>query len=282
MKSTRSSARPQAHPSIQTARIHPSTGVTTAALFTAEELDGFRRDGFVVARSLGEPGLCEQLKTIARDHLARQVPPVEYEADLRYPGAPLSRDAEGGRTVRRLLQACSRAAPFRDWATSPLLRRRLAQLLGDRVVLVQTHHNCVMTKHPQFGSLTGWHQDIRYWSFEQAELVSVWLALGPEREENGGLWLVPGSHALQLDRARFDEALFLREDLESNRAVLSRRVPMQLERGDVLFFHCRLLHAAGRNLGSQIKYSAVFTYCSAQNHPIANSRSASLPPLALD
>lgn len=263
-------------------RIRSRTGLTTAALFTAVELDGFRRDGFVVARALAERSLCEQLKAIARDHLSRRVPPVEYEADLRYPGAPPSRDAEGGRTVRRLLQVCSRAAPFRDWATSPQLRGRLAQLLGDRVVLVQAHHNCVMTKHPQFGSLTGWHQDIRYWSFEQPELVSVWLALGPESEDNGGLWLVPGSHTLNLDRERFDQALFLREDLESNLDLLGRRVALQLECGDVLFFHCRLLHAAGRNHGRETKYSAVFTYCSGHNRPLANTRSASLPPLALD
>ena len=253
----------------------------TACLFTADEVHTFNCDGFIVVRGLAEPALCERMKTIAQDHLARQIPPVEYEADLRYPGAPQSRDAEGGRTVRRLLQACSREPSFRGWATSSLLRDRLIQLLGSQVVLVQAHHNCVMTKHPRFGSLTGWHQDIRYWSFERPELVSVWLALGPEREENGGLWLVPGSQALKLDRTRFDDALFLREGLESNRELLSRRVPAELERGDVLFFHCRMLHAAGRNRGGDIKYSAVFTYCSADNRPLANTRSASLPPIAL-
>jgi phytanoyl-CoA hydroxylase len=251
-------------------------------LFTPGELGAFHRDGFLVVRALADPGLCERMKAIAQEHLVRHVPPLEYEADLHYPGAPPSRDAEGGGTVRRLLQACSRAAQFRDWATSEQLHGRLAQLLGDRVVLVQTHHNCVMTKHPQFGSLTGWHQDIRYWSFERPELISVWLALGAEHEENGGLWLVPGSHALTLERERFDQALFLREDLESNLGLLGRRVPLRLERGDVLFFHCRLLHAAGRNRGGQTKYSAVFTYCSADNRPVANTRSAALAPLALD
>jgi phytanoyl-CoA hydroxylase len=183
--------------------------------------------------------------------------------------------------LRRLLQAYSRDPLFREWAASPLLADRLRQLIGPQVMLVQAHHNCVMTKHPRFGSLTGWHQDIRYWSFERPELVSAWLALGSEREENGGLWVIPGSHVLSLDRSRFDDALFLREDLESNRPLLEQRVPVHLDTGDVLFFHCRLLHAAGQNRTQRLKVSVVFTYRAADNRPIPGTRSASLSDITL-
>jgi len=93
-----------------------------------------------------------------------------------------------------------------------------------------------MTKHPYYGSETGWHRDIRYWSFERPDLISVWLALGNESEENGGLWIVPGSQALDFDSARFDDAQFFRENAESNRALLKRRIPVTLNQGDVLFF----------------------------------------------
>ena len=111
----------------------------------------------------------------------------------------------------------------------------------------QCHHNCVMTKHPGFSSSTAWHQDIRYWSFDAPELVSVWLALGSEREENGALWVIPGSHRLRLDRGRFDRHLFLRPELDANRALIDTATLVELEAGDALFFHCRLFHAAGKN-----------------------------------
>jgi phytanoyl-CoA hydroxylase len=257
-----------------------SCGVAESQL-SAGEIAQFGRDGYVIARALADPRLCERMKAIAQDHVAREVPPVEYEADLGYPGAPQSRTAEGGRTVRRLLQACSREPLYRQWATSAPLRGCLAQLLGGQVMLVEAHHNCIMTKHPQYGSETGWHRDIRYWSFERPDLISVWLALGTEREQNGGLWIVPGSHALNFDSARFDDALFLREDQGSNRALLDQRVPVELNQGDVLFFHCRLLHSAGRNRSSETKYSVVFTYCDKDNRAIADTRSASLPIIAL-
>ena len=54
-----------------------------------------------------------------QDHVA----PIEYEADLRYPGAPESRQAEGGQTVRRLLSAYGRDPLYAQWATDPAIGR---------------------------------------------------------------------------------------------------------------------------------------------------------------
>ena len=213
--------------------------------------------------------------------LAAEIQPLEYEAQVRYPGAPDSLDAPGGRTVRRLLQACARDRLYRDWATSPALANRLHQLLGPRLELSQAHHNCIMTKNPAFSSATGWHQDIRYWSFERPELVSVWLALGAEHEENGCLWLVPGSHKMELRREQYDDDRFFRADLDENREILKAKVAAELDEGDVLFFHCRLLHAAGRNRTDLIKFAAVFTYHAADNLPLRDTRSASFPEIAL-
>ena len=216
------------------------------------------------------------MKAVAVRHLAAQTQPLEYEAQVKYPGAPVSLDAPGGRTVRRLLQACARDELYRDWATSPELAERLRQLLGGKLELSQAHHNCIMTKNPAFSSATGWHQDIRYWSFQKPELVSVWLALGPEHEENGCLWLVPGSHRMEFLPDQFDGDRFFRTGLEQNRLVIDAKVAAELDEGDVLFFHCRLLHAAGRNRTALTKFAAVFTYHCADNLPLAGSRSALL------
>lgn len=242
----------------------------------------FSRDGFFIARGLADRAFCDRMRALSRDHLARAVEPIEYEADLRYPGAPGSRDASGGRTPRRLLQACARDPLYRQWATSPPVVERLRSLLGPRPMLAQAHHNCVMTKDPRFSSRTGWHQDVRYWSFERPELLSVWLALGREHEDNGCLQVVPGSHAMNFGRERFDDALFFRQDLAENRDVLAHCIQAELDPGDVLFFHCRLLHAAGWNRTSETKLSVVFTYHAADNRPLAGTRSASLPSVPLD
>ena len=257
----------------QTANLFPA--------FSAAEIGQFNRDGFVIVRGLARRDSCEQMRAIARDQLSRLIEPVEFEADVHYPGSPGSRDANGGRTVRRLLQACLRGEPFRQWACSPEIGVRLQQLLGPQPMLAQAHHNCIMTKDPRFSSRTGWHQDMRYWSFERPELVSAWLALGREHEDNGCLQLVPGSQAMDLGRDRFDQALFFRQDLEPNRDVLAHSVHAELDPGDVLFFHCRLLHAAGWNRTTETKLSLVYTYHAADNRPLPDTRSASLPSIAV-
>lgn len=221
------------------------------------------------------------MKSLAQRHLARDVQPVEYEAQTKYPGSPASLAAPGGRTVRRLLQAYARDPLFGDWATSRAIGDRLGSLLGRQVELSQAHHNCVMTKNPAFSSATSWHQDIRYWSFEKPDLVSAWLAVGQEHEENGCLLLIPGSHRIEFRREQFDNALFLREDLEENREILHGWVAAELDAGDVLFFHCRLLHAAGRNRTGLTKFAAVFTYHGAGNRPLPGTRSASLAEIPL-
>ena len=248
---------------------------------TPVELDEFERQGFIVLRDFTDADILTRMRDVTREHLEREVPPLELEADLNYPGAPPSLNSRGGRTVRRLKQAHARDMVFTDWVCRPALIRRLQQLLGPQLAMPLTHHNCVMTKQPEHSSDTGWHQDIRYWSFERQELISLWLALGPEHPENGGLWVIPGSHGMSLDRSRFNEEVFLRDDLPENCELISTAVPVELNAGDVLFFHARTLHSASRHHTTETKCSVVFTFRPVDNPPLPGSRSASAAELLL-
>ena len=221
------------------------------------------------------------MRQITERGVREEIAPIEYEAELHYPGAPESLQAVGGRTIRRLKQAHSRDFLFTEWMLRPEILGRLQQLLGPKIVCPLAHHNCIMTKQPQFSSETGWHQDIRYWSFQRPELVNAWIALGNERPENGCLQVIPGSHTLSLDRSRFDDALFFRADLAENQPLIATRQFVELAPGDVLFFHCKTLHAASRNATQETKYSVVFTFRAADNPPLPDTRSSALPELLL-
>lgn len=241
-----------------------------------EQIAAFRQNGFVVVPGLVDAARCASLRAVAADQLARRVAPLEFEADLQYPGAPASRAAAGGETVRRLLDAFGRDRLFAQWMLAPEIRGWMEMYFGEPVVLSRAHHNCIMTKHPDYGSLTGWHRDARYWSFERDDLVSVWLALGPENAQNGGLWLVPASHALDFEAARFDHQKFFRADMPENEALIRLAQAPKLQPGDVVFFHCNTLHAAGRNLSDAVKFSVVSTYHGVSNAPRPGTRSASV------
>jgi len=246
----------------------------------------FHAGGYIVLRQFASEATCAALEAVTREHLAGALPPVEFEADLGYPGAPASRDSAGGNTVRRLRQAYGRDAVFRRWASDPGVVATVEALLGEPARLTLAHHNCVMTKHPHYGSQTGWHRDTRYWSFVKPELVTVWLALGDEDERNGVLRVIPGSHRAKLDPAQLDPAEFLIEAHPNSQQLLKGTMPLALHRGDVLMFDSRLFHAAGRNDSEAVKLSVAFAYFGASNRPIAGSRSAEfgsveLPPTTL-
>ena len=247
-----------------------------------EELSAFAKDGYFVARGfLSEPVRAKLRASILGD-LEPLVGPAELEADVGYPGAPGDRSAEGGSTPRRLLHAYARSDDLRALALRVEVAQMLTQLMGsDQVQLSQCHHNCVMTKYPGFSSATLWHQDIRYWSFDRPELISVWYALGDELTDNGALSVIPGTHVENFGRGRLDRNLFLRPELAENQRLIEQATVVELNAGDALFFHCRLFHAAGRNLTDQVKISPVFTYHAQNNQPIPETSSDRLPSILL-
>lgn len=246
------------------------------------QLKQFARDGFLLVRQLADARQLASIAAAASSALTPPLAPLEYEADVNYPGAPQSRTEAGGDTPRRLLHAYSRDPVFREWATSPVITATVCDLLGTgQVALSQNHHNCVMTKHPGYSSATHWHQDIRYWSFDRPDLISVWLALGAETPANGCLRIIAGSHRLEIDRGRLDAELFLRTDLEENRALIDTAQSIDLVAGDTLFFHSRVFHFAGQNCTGQTKLSLVFTYHAAANQPIPGTRSARFTDIRL-
>ena len=244
-------------------------------------MEQLRLEGYVVVPRFVPPEGLTKLNKAARAELAARADPLEFEADLRYPGAPVSRTAAGGETVRRLLDAYGRNPVFAKWGTARALREWMEAYFGESTLMSRVHHNCMMTKHPLYGSLTGWHRDIRYWSFERQDLVSVWLALGEEREENGALWLVPGSHKMAFGSDRFDASKFFRADLTDNAQIIRTAESPLLAAGDAVFFHCNTLHSAGKNLSDAVKFSLVYTYYGRSNAPKPGTRSASKPPVEL-
>lgn len=257
-----------------------------SAALTPAERATFERDGLLVLKGWSPPALVSAAREASARQLGAREGPLELEAEVGYPGAPASTATPGGQTVRRLLRAYDRGDAFRELSTSAALGQVLRELMlpddgSGTVLMAQAHHNCVMTKMPSYSSQTNWHQDVRYWSYQRPELVSAWFALGSETEENGCLSFIPGTHRMNFGRDRLDEQLFLRTEREDNRALLATAVTPSLEAGDVVLFHCRLFHAAGRNRTQETKFSLVCTYRAADNLALTGTKSASVGDVAV-
>jgi phytanoyl-CoA hydroxylase len=107
------------------------------------------------------------------------------------------------------------------------------------------------------------------------------LALNQSNTENGCLRFLPGTHRLTFRTDQLDENKFLRTDLPENQPLLETEIGIDMQPGDVIFFHCKTFHAASRNRSNVARKSVLFTYRPKDNPPIPGTRSASLPELLL-
>ena len=243
---------------------------------TDKEIEQFDKDGFLLIKNFAESKRCDAIKEVAQVHLKYQIEPTEWEWE--YIGG--SKDKY--RSIRRLRQVYNRDILFKQWMENSEIRPVLYQLLGETPVLTLSHHNSIMTKMPHTSSDTEWHRDIRYWHFENDNLLSVWLALGDEYLQNGLLEFVPGSHKAEFDDECFDEKLFFRDDYKPNQEWIDKRVSMPLKKGDIVLFHSKTLHRANRNITDEPKISFVYTVKGISNQAIPNTRSTEYPEIKLD
>ncbi len=249
-------------------------------MLTHAQIQQFKIDGYLILPRVFASETIDRLHRLINDHLQHRIAPFELEADVQYPGAPLNESSRGGQTIRRLKMAFQRSSHLANVATTPVITEAIKQILGgDALYLSPNHHNCVMTKLPQFSSITHWHRDTRYWNFDNKYLINAWAALGDEAEENGCMKVLPGSHRWDVRKEALDSAQFLIPDHIDNKSRLDTQRLVELATGDVLLFSAHCFHAAGKNVTEHPKYSAVFTYHNENTTAISGTHSASRPPI---
>ena len=253
------------------------------------QLKQFNEDGFLLLSAFADTALCDTIKDIASAHLKHKVPPIETE--FEYVGKSKeererisdahSEEVEKRIVVRRLRQVYHRDMVFKQWMENEKIRPVLKQILGENPSITIAHHNSIMTKMPHSSTATSWHQDFRYWNFESDNLVSVWLALDSENDKNGVLEFIPGSHKIDYDASQFDEKEYFSEEKRENAEIISKKVSYELQKGDVVLFHCKLLHRANRNATDEPKISFVYTVKGCTNTALEGTRSTEYDEIKL-
>lgn len=233
---------------------------------TSQELNEFNENGFIVLRNFLSEDFCNKILEKANEHLKRKEAPIESEQEY------MNLDEEKI-TIRRLRQVYDREEVFKEWMTNKKIRPILKQILNDTPVLTLAHHNSIMTKVPHESTRTYWHQDRRYWHFQNDDLVSVWLSLGDEFLENGLLEFIPKSHKIDFGINRFDENSNFLDENQENQELIKTRSSQNLAKGDVVLFHCKTLHHASKNKTDNAKISFVYTARAFTNKALKNTRS---------
>jgi ectoine hydroxylase-related dioxygenase (phytanoyl-CoA dioxygenase family) len=145
-------------------------------------------------------------------------------------------------------------------------------------------HSKLMQKEPKVGGAWEWHQDYGYWyknGFLYPDaLISVMLALTEATRENGCLQVLKGSHKMGRFEHNFvgeqqgADMPFVEEALK-----LCERVYVELNPGDVLFFHSNVLHMSEANLSDKPRWSFISAYNLSYNVPFREKSTSCITPL---
>src|SRR4051812_29458814 len=145
-------------------------------------------------------------------------------------------------------------------------------------------HSKLMQKEPKVGGAWEWHQDYGYWyknGFLYPEaLISVMVALTEATKQNGCLQVLKGSHKM----GRFEHN-FVGEQQGADMAFVEEamkvceRVYVELNPGDVLFFHSNILHMSEANLSDKPRWSFISAYNLSYNVPFREKSTSCITPL---
>jgi len=239
-----------------------SKGVITDDLVAA-----YNRDGYVLVRGMLSAEEVDLLSRAARE---------DRVLDQKSFGKG---DGEGG-IVRLSLWNHPTDTIYGMIARSHSIVQSAAKLLGDEPY---HYHSKMIMKDAKVGGAWAWHQDYGYWyqnGVLSPNLTSAYIAVDKSTRENGCLQVIRASHTLGridhiqtgdqagADQARVDEIL-KRYEL----------VHVEMEPGDVLFFHANMLHRSDQNRSENPRWSMICCYNARSNDPFKESHHPRYTPL---
>ena len=218
--------------------------------FSASELNHFHEHGYVIVEDLYDRSEMQNLKQHAISLALAPSTPQGLVKVNAFVKAGVIEGREGIERLHSLFRPQIVSRRFVDVCCDSKLTDRLAAILGPDVI---TFNGLVIFKIKGTGLPFPYHQDMWYFSRNNEIAIScaIWMALDDATIENGCLWIVPGSHKLDIQEHVLPESRHLQQEFREVRAAREMdEIPVPLRSGSCLFFHGKLLHRSGMNEGT--------------------------------
>ncbi|MBW7456595.1 phytanoyl-CoA dioxygenase family protein [Paenibacillus sepulcri] len=247
-------------------------------LVSVDEYKHYHREGYVVVKGLVSK------EDIGRLYQLAEQTRLDSKEKIKAPD-PNSKDPlkEEFTNLTRVHMLSRLEAVAEQGLLNPRILDVTEALIGPDVYAVQS----MMFLNPPGRGGQGWHQDSCYIKTHPDTLIGAWVALEKADEENGCLWVVPGSnhepvyppegmgggnvHALDAfgDLNAVHNVSHLDDEVNTLSRIVAKyppAIPVPMEAGDVLFFHSHLFHRSYPNrTEDRYRRSYVCHYCSARS-----------------
>jgi phytanoyl-CoA hydroxylase len=216
------------------------------------EADFYREHGYYHAKSVFDAAEVEAMRT-AIGRILDDVEGTANDENHRWSAAEKETVLKGFHNVQYHDAAFTRACAH------PRILEILTQLIGPNV---QLHHTKMLVKPPEKGAPFPMHQDYPYFPHERHTVLAASVHLDDTDEENGCLYVVPGSHTLGPIEPT-GESKNLDTPLEDG-------TPVPCAAGDVLFFNYLTIHGSGVNRSTRTRRNVLFQYRDPEDAPLTS------------
>jgi len=208
-------------------------------ILTTEQIEAFHRDGFHVQRGVLSPAEIEEWRGhFMALHAAGS---VEGYFDPK----PLDEvDGDMLQAYPRMLHPHRWDGAARRYLLDERFQAILRDLFGEEPIAAQS----MFYFKPPGARGQALHQDDFYLKTQPGHCMAAWLSLDDTDADNGGLSVVPGSHALPVlcPHAADLRKSFTIEEVDVPDGL--EPVPVELMAGDVLFFNGSVIHGSEPNV----------------------------------
>ncbi len=139
---------------------------------------------------------------------------------------------------------------------------RILDLIADIVKPgIAIYSGKLTTKLPHSSDICHWHQDDAYYNAHATSetRMSVWIPLQNATEDNGCLWVVPGSHK----RGVVEHGSYggqCPKSIGPETLEVEGAIPCPVKAGDMLLFDAELWHHSKENHTDQIRRAFIVSY----------------------
>lgn len=217
--------------------------LSPAYTLTPEQKASFERDGFLAVSGLFSP---EEVQLLLSNFMRIQQRALDPDDALREYYRPLTLEQAGGDVLKhfpRIMHPARYDRLSMQYMMDARIGAVLEQLLEEEPLAAQS----MFYFKPPGARGQALHQDNFYLNVRPGTCMAAWVSLDPADEANGGMFMVPGSHRLDVlcPHMADMEKSFTTEEVDIPEGMEAVQVP--LKAGDVLFFNGSVIHGSYPN-----------------------------------